>query len=351
MTNDSLDGADSSEAAVNGARNVDALTGDGHVAAIDLGGTKILAAIISPGGAIEGRAKKSTGKDHTAGVVLKRMADCVLEAAAAAGVPPSQIKGIGVGSPGPVDPGTGVVLFAPNLQWNNVPVATELEARLHAPVSVDNDVRVAVLAEHTAGAGKGVRNMVGIWPGTGVGGGLVLDGRIYTGARNLAGEIGHITVKAGGPKCGCGGRGHLEALASRTAIVRDLAKAVKRGEKTALTKIVGKNVSTATSGDLAEAWTTGDKLVTKALDRAAGYIAVAIASVANLLNTELIVLGGGVIEALGEPYVEEIRRKVVGLPLATSVEGVRIVKSALGDDAGITGAGILARRVAGQQSS
>ena len=190
--------------------------------------------------------------------------------------------------------------------------------------------------------------MVGIWPGTGIGGGLVLNGQIYTGAANLAGEIGHLTVKEGGPRCGCGGRGHLEALASRTAIVRDIAKAVKKGEKTVLTKIVKKDVSQATSGALAEAWQQGDKLVGRVLDRAAKHLASGIASVANLLNPEIIVLGGGVIEGLGEPYVQRIRALVRKQPLHASTESVTIVRSELGDDAGVTGAALLARRLAGR---
>ncbi|MGH2353971.1 MAG: ROK family protein, partial [Chloroflexota bacterium] len=222
-----------------------------------------------------------------------------------------------------------------------------LQARLQVPVAVGNDVRVAVLAEHAAGAGRGVRNMVGIWPGTGVGGGLILNGHLYMGEGAMAGEVGHITIKAGGPKCGCGGRGHLEALASRTAIVRDIAKAVKKGEKTLLTKTVGKDVSTATSGALARAWRRGDKLVTRVLDRAAEHLALGIASVANLLNPELVVLGGGVVEGLGESYIEQVRKLVRKMPLQSSTESLRIVKSELGDDAGITGAALLARRLAG----
>src|SRR5436190_13905072 len=258
------------------------LGGDGYVAAIDLGGTKILAAVFGPDGEIAGRAKKSTGKDHRYGAVIDRMAECVREAAAAAGVPASQLRAVGMGAPGPVELDTGVVKLAPNLGWENVPLRGELQHRLGFPAAIDNDVRVAVLAEHTVGAGRGVAHMLGIWPGTGIGGGLVLDGKIYTGANNLAGEIGHITIAAGGPKCGCGGRGHLEALASRTAIVRDIARAVKKGEKTVLTKIIGKDVRDATSGDLAKAVAKGDKLVVKVLDQAARYLALGIASAVNL---------------------------------------------------------------------
>ena len=321
------------------------LAGDGPVAAIDLGGTKILAAIVGPNGHILSRAKKKTGKDRKADTVIERMADCVRDAAREAGVPPTDLRGLGVGAPGPVDPETGVVKLAPNLGWENVPLREELHRRLSLPVAVGNDVSVAVLAEHLAGAGQGVRHMVGIWPGTGIGGGLVLDGKMHGGAGQLAGEIGHITVKANGPKCGCGGRGHLEAMASRTAIVRDIVRAVKKGEKTALTGIAGKDLARVTSGDLADAWEEGDKLVRKFIGRAAKYLALGIASIANLLNPELVVLGGGLVEGLGDPFVEDIRRHVRSLPLRTSTGSLRIERSALGDDAGISGAAILVRRL------
>ncbi len=323
-----------------------ALAGEGYVAAVDLGGTKILAALFDPQGRIVARAKKPTGADHSPAAVIDRMVDCIYAASGDAAVAAAQVLACGVGAPGPIDPQTGTVEVAPNLGWEQVPLRAELERRLGIPVAVGNDVRVAVLAESVAGAGRGVRHMVGIWPGTGVGGGLILDGQLYHGAHDLAGEIGHITVKLGGPRCGCGGRGHLEALASRTAIVREIAKAVKKGEKTVLTRIVGreKDLLKATSGDLAEAWEQGDKVVSKVLDKAAKALAAGIASVANLLNPELVVLGGGVIEGLGEPYVEEIRRRVRKHPLYGATRDLRIVKAALGDDAGITGAALLARR-------
>jgi glucokinase len=324
------------------------LAGTGYVGAVDLGGTKILAAIFGPDGRIVSRAKKPTGHDHTVTVVLDRIAACLREAAASAGIAPESLQALGLGAPGPIDSRDGSIIFAPNLDWENVPLRAELVARLGIPAEVGNDVHVAVLAEHGVGAGQGAAHMVGIWPGTGVGGGLILDNQLYTGSGAFAGEIGHITVKAGGPRCGCGGRGHLEALCSRTAIVKRIARAVKSGQKTVLTKLAGKDVTRATSGDLARAWRQSDKVVSRALAEAAEYLALGIANVANLLNPELIVLGGGVVEGLGEPYVEHVRRLVSRMPLTSSTGPLRIVKSALGDDAGITGGALLARRRAHQ---
>ncbi len=320
--------------------------GDGYVAAVDLGGTKILAAVFGPDGQIAARAKKSTGKDHAPSTVIDRIAGCVRDAAADAGVAAMELRAVGLGAPGVCDVDAGVVKIAPNLDWIDVPLRAELQDRLSVPVALNNDVRVAVIAEHAVGAGRGVANMIGVWPGTGLGGGLILGGHLYTGTAGMAGEIGHTTVLVGGPKCGCGGRGHLEALASRTGIVREIARRVKKGDKTLLTRYAGKDVTSATSGDLAKAWSKGDKLVTRVLDRAAEYLATGIASLANLLNPDLVVLGGGVIEALGDPYVERVASLVKEQPLATSTGTVRVVRSALGDDAGITGAAIIARRVA-----
>ena len=320
------------------------LAGAGHVAAIDLGGTKILAAIFAPDGSVVSRAKQTTDAERGAAVVVDRMAEAVREAAAEAGVEIDALEGIGVGAPGPIGADGGVVRVAPNLGWVNFPLRDELAARLGRPVFLGNDVSVAVLAEHQVGAGRGTQHMVGIWPGTGVGGGIIANGKLYGGAGHMAGEIGHTTVKAGGPKCGCGGRGHLEALCSRTAIVKEIAKYVKRGDKTELTKIAGKDVTKATSGDLRKAMQREDKVVMKVLERTAKYLALGIASAANLLNPELVVLGGGVIEALGEPFVARIRELTRAQPLEAVTRDLRIEPSLLGDDAGITGAALLVRR-------
>ena len=225
-----------------------------------------------------------------------------------------------------------------------------MERRLGVPVAVDNDVRVAVRAEHAVGIGRGVRNMVGIWPGTGVGGGIVIDGQVIAGATNSAGELGHITVKAGGPLCGCGGRGHLEALASRTAIVKYIEKRIQKGDSTTLERSDG-DVARIRSEALANAYARGDKVVTRAIDRAARYLSIGIASIANTVNPELVVIGGGLVEALGQPFVQRIADGVKGQPMIAATENIRIVQSALGDDAGAMGAALIARRLADASES
>lgn len=322
-----------------------ALAGDGYVGAIDLGGTKILAAIVSPGGEIVSRAKKSTGKNHDPAIVIDRIADCVRQALAATSIPAEELRGVGIGAPGPVDATSGVLRTAPNLEgWRDVPLASELSRRLGVPVALDNDVRVAVIGEQVAGAGRDLRSWIAIWPGTGIGGGVVIDGKVVTGARNAAGEIGHITIKAGGPRCGCGGRGHLEALASRSALVREIAHDVRRGKKTVLSEIVKFDITRAKSDNLAEAVRRGDKLVTQHVNRVARYLAIGIASVANILNPEACVLGGGLVEGLGDPFVRLVERKLKGRPMHAATDELRVIRCHLGDDAGVAGAAVLARR-------
>lgn len=317
------------------------LAGEGHVAGVDLGGTKILAAVVSPDGRILARAKKSTGKrkDQSPSSVIDRIAACVREAATAAGIAPEELKAVGIGAPGPVDLETGVLRTAVNIEgWQDVPLAGELSERLGGvPVVLDNDVRVAVFGELHAGAGRGHRNWVAIWPGTGIGGGVVIDGKVLRGVNNAAGELGHITVKAGGPRCNCGGKGHLESLASKTAIVREIAERVEKGQKSLV------DPKDAKSGDLATAYQKGDKLAVKAIDRAAKYLGIGIASIANTVNPELVVLGGGLTEALGEPFVRKVEQEVRGRPMHAATENLRVVQSELGDDAGIVGAALIAR--------
>ena len=206
---------------------------DDYVVGVDMGGTKILAAVINAKGEIVQQAKRATKPKKGPEEVIERITRCIREAIDSAELNPSQIRAIGIGSPGPLDPETGVIIFAPNLGWSNVPLKAKLEANLSIPTFVDNDVNVGTLGEYAFGAGQGVKNLVGIFVGTGIGGGIILDGKLFHGVNKTAGEVGHMIVEAKGPRCGCGNFGCLEAVASRTAITRDLQKAIlkKREEK------------------------------------------------------------------------------------------------------------------------
>ena len=315
------------------------------VIGIDLGGTKALAGAVGADNAIIGQAKISTRKKRDPETLLADVAACARSAVENAGIPFSSVQAVGIGVPGPIDPETGAVGNAPNLGWLNVPVKAILERELGLPVAVGNDVRVATLGEHQLGAGQGKSRVVTFFVGTGIGGGVVVDGKLYTGAHNAAGEIGHTFVAPGGPCCGAGHSGCLEAMASRTAIQRDILNAVKQGQKTALTHIVAGNLANLKSSDLAEALAQDDKVTKRVLKRAAEYLGYGIASAVNLLDPDIIILGGGVVEALGETFINWAIKVARPNYICEAARDTPIVGAALGDDAGMLGAALLARDV------
>lgn len=331
-------------------RASDAHRGEGtimstNVIGVDMGGTKILSAVIGPEGDILGTAKVPTKANRGPSVVIDRIADSIRKAIDKSGVAATSIQAIGIGAPGPLDPATGVVIFAPNLRWKNVRLKEELEARVGFPTFVDNDVNVGTLGEHVFGAGKGFQNVVGIFVGTGIGGGIILHGELFHGASKTAGEIGHIVVKAGGPRCGCGTRGCLEALASRTAMTKQFKKAILgQGKKSVLYELTGGDLGAIRSGVLAKAVRLNDKLTLKVIKKATKYLGVGIGSIVNFLNPEMIVLGGGVVEALDDTFLENIRSAAEKYALPDTLSGVQIVRAKLGDNSAILGAAALARQ-------
>ena len=317
---------------------------DDYVVGVDMGGTKILAAVIDAKGEIVQQAKRATKPKKGPEEVIERITRCIREAIDSAELKPSQIRAIGIGSPGPLDPETGVIIFAPNLGWSNVPLKAKLEANLSIPTFVDNDVNVGTLGEYAFGAGRGVKNLVGIFVGTGIGGGIILDGKLFHGVNKTAGEVGHMIVEVKGPRCGCGNFGCLEAVASRTAITRDLQKAIlKKGKKSKLTELNGGNLDLIRSKAIARAVKHGDKPTIKVVQRAAKYLGISVASIVHFLNPEMVVLGGGVVEAMGDSLLDPIRHAAAEYALPTTMDGVQIIAATLGDNAGVIGASVLAR--------
>lgn len=316
------------------------------VVGVDLGGTKILAAVVTADGKIMGQAKRKTKPETGTESVIERIVKTVDDALASAKTLRSEVRAVGIGAPGPIDPDTGTVLMAPNLNgWENVPLAKTLSEQLGVPVFLDNDVNVGTLGEFVYGAGRGAKDVIGVFVGTGIGGGLIIGGQLRSGARHAAGEIGHMIVLAEGPYCGCGNRGCIEALASRTAIVNSLRMAMQSGRKTTLTEaLAGGGVERLSSGVLAQAWKSNDTLTVEVLTRVQYYLGLHLASLVNFLDPELIVLGGGVIEALGEEFLQPIRRVAYQHFTQRRDAGqVKIVLSQLGDNAGILGAAVAAR--------
>ena len=318
---------------------------DDYVVGVDMGGTKILAAVINGKGEIVQQAKTATKPKKGPDGVIKRIERCIREAIDGAELETSQIRAIGIGSPGPLDPETGVIIFAPNLGWSNVPLKAKLETIFGIPTCVDNDVNVGTLGEYAFGAGQGVKNLVGIFVGTGIGGGIILDGKLFHGINKTAGEIGHMIVDANGPRCGCGNFGCLEAVASRTAITKELQKAIlKKGQKSKLLKLNGGKLDQIRSQAIAKAVKRGDKPTVKVMQRAGKYLGISVASIVHFLNPEMIVFGGGVIEAMRDSLLDPIRQAAAEYALPTTMDGVQIVKAALGDNAGVIGASVLARQ-------
>ena len=316
-----------------------------YLVGVDLGGTKILSGVFTSSFEERGAAKLSTKAQRGPEAVIKRIARCVADAIDEADLDPKQVRGVGIGAPGTVDRETGEVIFAPNLDWHDVPLKKQLEKELGVPVFVENDCTVATLGVHVVELKAKPRHMLGIFVGTGIGGGLIVNGDLYRGFGNAAGEVGHRVIDLNGPKCGCGQKGCLEALASRTAILRQIKEAVKEGQKTVLTEMLGADLANLRSGDLRRALRRGDKVVERVAEDAAQYLGVAVANLANILNPGTIVLGGGVMEALGDEMHSIIIETTQDCAMAGALNGVEILLSALGDKAAITGGAVLARRM------
>jgi glucokinase len=315
-----------------------------HVVGVDVGGTKIYAGVFDAGMECIGTARLSTKSDRGAEAVVERIGRCVRDAIDECDLSLAHVRGIGAGAPGAVDPEGGRVIFAPNLDWKDVLLKKALEKDLGVPVFVENDCNICALGVYEMELKSKPQHVAGIFIGTGIGGGLIINGEMYAGFNKTAGEVGHMVILAGGPKCSCGNNGCFEALASRTAIFRQIKQAVEEGQKTVLTEMLGPKLEDLRSGDLRKAIRRGDKFVSRIIEQAAEYTGIAVANLINLLNPEVIVLGGGVIEALEDEMMGIITETATKRALAGTAKGIEIVASKLGDEAGIVGGAVLARR-------
>jgi glucokinase len=314
---------------------------------LDLGGTKIQAVLLDAHGAVLGQARRPTPQEGGPPAIIDALNAVLEEAARAAEVNPAQLAGVGVGAPGAVDPGAGILLQAGNLPgWSGpYPLAKELSKRAKVPVFLGNDVQVAVAAEARLGAGKDFRSMLGVWWGTGVGGGIIINGQRWTG-RGAAGEIGHIVVRRGGARCSCGRRGCMEAYAGRGSMERLARKAVKHGYRTRLFDLMeAKGKDRLTSGIWSRALDQGDALAEKLVHRAVRMLGAGIASAVNLLDVEAVIIGGGLGTRLGQPYVDRLR--VAMQPhLFVPQRPPELRLSGLGELSGAIGAALLAEPAA-----
>jgi glucokinase len=323
---------------------------------IDLGGTKIQAVVVNGRNSVVGKARRATPTSGGPPAVAAELAATLAEAADSAGVETSALASVGVGSPGVIDAAAGTVASARNLNdWiEPFPLAAELSNAVGgAPVSLGNDVSVATDAEFKLGAGKPFNSILGVFWGTGVGGGIVLNGKAWNG-RGAAAEIGHMVVKKDGAQCPCGRKGCMEAYAGRGAMEAKARREVEDGRKSELFKIMEKRGRTRlTSGVWARALDAGDELATELIDRAISYLGAGIASAVNLLDPEAVVIGGGLGVRFGQPYAERIKEAMMPHVFADE-RPPEVLVASLGDLGGAIGAALLrperpkpARRTAG----
>ncbi len=315
---------------------------------VDLGGTSMRAGVLDKKGNLLSMEKRKTHPELGAAGVLERLVKTISNAAQAAGVKLNDIDGIGIGVPGPIDSAKGVVRVAVNLgkDWTNYPLAKKLETELHIPVYLDNDVRVGAMGEFTYGAGRDVQDMVAVFVGTGIGGGIILDGKLRTGFRGGAGEVGHTVFAADNSIVGKTGQpGTVEPIASRTGMERMIKELVASGHKSVVPELIESlGEGRMTSSVIAEALKQNDEVMKEALATAQRALGILAGNLINILDPQMIVIGGGVTERLGDKFVAPIRQiAYANLVNKANAKAVRILPAALKDASGVVGAAVLAR--------
>lgn len=311
---------------------------------IDLGGTKILTGLVNKAnGEVLYSIKQKTGKAKDAETIVEKLKLSIKELLETSHFDIAQIDSIGIGAPGQVNREKGILVSAPNLNCENLNLKAIMEREFFIPTHLGNDVEIATLGEMKFGAGRGFNNFVCVFVGTGVGSGIAENGKVRHGATGTSGEIGHIIVDAGGRPCGCGGNGCLEAYASRTAIEARILGALKKGRPSVITEFM-QDDKPISSKILKKALEHKDELVTQALFEASDYLSNGLATVINFYNPELIILGGGLIDAIDEFYertITKARAKALPIP----AEKIQFKKAQLGDFSGVVGACFLQTEV------
>ena len=305
---------------------------------IDLGGTQLRVAVADDRGRLKTVVRRPTeaarGRQH----VIDRIVAAVGEALEEDGTTARRVRALGIGLPGPVDPAAGLVISPANLPgFRNVPLNRILTRATGIPSFLHHDAHLAALGEHRRGAARGASEVVYVTVSTGIGAGLLLRGELYAGAHGIAGEVGHIVVQRDGPLCTCGNRGCVEAIASGTGIARAARESAPGTPKSAL-----HGLESPGAREVARAARAGDELANAILETAGTYLGIAMGTLVNLFNPQLIVLGGSVLKA-GAPLLRPMRRSMIASSWKASRRGLRIVRPALGDDAGLIGAVEFAR--------
>jgi glucokinase len=315
---------------------------DRYVVGVDLGGTNIVVGVMPHDGSREIAVRSQPtrpelGADAVVDRIVAMVEEAIADTMAETGAARTQFAGVGIGSPGPLDRARGVVIITPNLGWRDFPLRDRVAERVDLPATLDNDANCATLGEWWCGAARGARNVVGLTIGTGIGGGLILNGQLYHGASDVAAEVGHATIDANGRRCGCGNYGCLEAYASGPAIAERAREALAVYGKSLLRDIVGGDLSLITAATVYDAAMRGDAVARDVVRDTARFLGTGIANLVNIFNPDTVVIAGGVTKA-GEALFEPLRGEVRNRAFAPAVDACRIVPGALSGTAGVVGA-------------
>jgi len=309
-----------------------------HSIGIDIGGTNVTVALVTKKGKIVKKIKFPTRVEEGKTKIIKRIVkalDKVMK-----GLGSNSIEGIGIGAAGDIDQDRGIVRFSPNLFWKNVPLVRLIKKKFNLKVVLDNDANAAAWGTYILETKRKAKNLLCITLGTGVGGGLIINGKIYHGASGSAGEIGHMTVNPQGQKCNCGNYGCLETYVGSAYIVRKAIKEIRKGERSLIKKLAGGNLQSITSQTIQTAALKGDKLARRIWKEAGEYLGITLSGVINLLNPGVVVFGGGVAKAeelIFQPMKKEIRKRTFKVPF----EKVKFTRTKFGADLGVIGAALL----------
>ena len=316
-------------------------TGD-LILGVDLGGTKILTAVTTSQGEMLSRDHSVTPAQKGHEVVIQSIVESAHRALRQADVTISDFIAIGVGAPGLSNPETGVLFTSPNLPgWRDVPLRDIIQEKLSKKTFLINDANAAALGESYFGAARGARNFIYITISTGIGGGIVIDGKIYNGAIGAAGEVGHMTIDDDGPICNCGNRGCWETLASGTALAREARHRIEEGAKTSILEYAGGDVEKVTGRVIQDAAEKGDRLAKELIGRTGYYVGVGLANLVNIFNPELIVIGGG-LSNIGDMLFEPAFKTTRDRAYKETFQAVRFATAKLGRNSGVLGAAIFA---------
>jgi len=308
------------------------------VLAVDIGGTKIIAALINSDGNIEARVRTPTGAAGGKDASLSNLFLAIDNVLNTGGHKLDEIHSISIAAAGAIDMAKGVVTASPNLPgWFDVPLLALVRERYQVDSYLLNDAKAAALAEHDFGAGKGIKNMIFLTISTGIGGGIIIDDRLYFGKSGVAGELGHMTVEASGPRCLCGNTGCMEIMASGRAIALNARSRVEKGAKSIMLELAGGNIENITAETVSEAAQKTDAVALEVVNRAAFYLGVGMANIANIFNPGMIVAGGGV-SKMGELLLSPVRLVVRERAFRLAADDMLIVEAKFGDDAGVIGA-------------